>query len=280
MSDLAFPKPVRAKLALKDGQHRRKPIQPSKWQRTPAKSAAPKARGSAKRIARTPHAGDNPARVAWLHTQPCAGRVLTGHVCSGPMTVNHERVDVGVGQRASDNRTHAACLGLHVTGDGMANLAGPMTGWTREDLRRFVAGAIADADRRWASYSAFAAALPCCASHLGDCSGDVSATVAGFPMCSGHGEDWLRRCGVFAGWRNPERFAWADERLVWAAKAWRDGRVPNEAPVGAEERLRNLKLSREYCEADSSCRDVCVHERARAWLRRFGGVARRAGHSG
>jgi hypothetical protein len=95
------------------------------------------------------------AYLAWVRMQPCAvaayhcGVMLVG--CSGSIDPDHQREGVGMGQKASDRQAWPCCRAHH---DQRHDLTGVFRGWTREQLREFIANRIAEANAAYERHRA------------------------------------------------------------------------------------------------------------------------------
>lgn len=105
------------------------------------------------------------AYLAWVRLQPCAvhescisvlrspdarrGEGLGVEIlfdlarCSGPIDPDHKREGVGAGMKASDRDAWPCCRRHH---DDRHALRGVFAGWSRDQLREFIATRIAEAN--------------------------------------------------------------------------------------------------------------------------------------
>lgn len=99
------------------------------------------------------------AYLAWVRRQPCAVHAAYGSAgypwpqmlismlaCFGPIDPEHKREGVGMGQKASDRDAWPCCRTHH---DERHSLTGVFTGWTRAQLRQFIAEQIIIANARY-----------------------------------------------------------------------------------------------------------------------------------
>lgn len=90
-----------------------------------------------KRKPRKPRAGDDPERLAWLRTLPCAmcGSPATAMRRLGSGSVEaHHPTGAGMGTKAPDSKAFPLCgpVGCHYD---LHNLTGHFKGWTKSDLQ-------------------------------------------------------------------------------------------------------------------------------------------------
>lgn len=79
---------------------------------------------------------EDPNRLAFLRTDVCGVALVIGTVaqCSGPLDPEHERLGVGMGQKADDSRTWTCCRTHHIQ---IHNLTGYFRGFDRDRIRTF-----------------------------------------------------------------------------------------------------------------------------------------------
>lgn len=91
-------------------------------------------RSPLKRKPRKKRAGDAPAYLAWLHTQPCQLWPSLLTVCAGPIEAHHAG-DRGLSQRAPDRTAIPLCARHHRHGKDSAHVLGKNF-WNRHGLDR------------------------------------------------------------------------------------------------------------------------------------------------
>lgn len=115
--------------------------------------AAPRKRRAMRRRREEPRRSErerDPAYLAWIRTLTCAAAHLPGHRCDGRIEADH----VGVrplGRKSDDVDTIALCSLAHRQ---RTDHCGPFRDFTREDMRAFVAGALAITADAWRRHTA------------------------------------------------------------------------------------------------------------------------------
>lgn len=89
--------------------------------------------------------------LAWVHTLTCAAAVLPSHYCEGGIEADHVGAR-GLGQKCSD---FGQIIPLCTIGHRQrTDHCGPFREFTREDMRAFVAQALADTAAAYARHTA------------------------------------------------------------------------------------------------------------------------------
>ena len=130
MTAVAFPKPARRVPKLKAGQHRRKYIR-------------------ARRPRRLDGAGSDPARLSWIHTQPCLLLAFdSDHRCAGRIEACHEGPKPGVAMKCPDSETVPFCTDGHAQ---WQQHRGFFRGWPKAQRRDWMDARIAETTSRYLS---------------------------------------------------------------------------------------------------------------------------------
>ncbi len=103
----------------------------------------------ARRPRRLDTAQSNPARLDWVHYEPCIGiGRIPGHVCRGRIEAAHEGRKPGMGMKCPDDETVPMDTGLH---HDWTNHRGHFAGWTRAERRAWMDPIIAETHARYLS---------------------------------------------------------------------------------------------------------------------------------
>lgn len=123
------------------------PLKRSKPLRTRARLAR-RTRLSPRRARPRRNAAKDPARRAWLVTQPCAALSVPGHVCAGRMTVSH----LGPKGTRHDRDAVHMCWGSHM--NDWHGARGIFAGWSIERRRAWAAEQVRRHQERYAAGAA------------------------------------------------------------------------------------------------------------------------------
>lgn len=103
----------------------------------------------AKRPRRLNRPQSDPARISWLHTQPCVLLQFdSDHLCHGRIEACHEGRKPGTAMKCPDDQTIPLCSGAH---RDWTNHRGFFRGWLKMKRRQWADARIAETTARYLS---------------------------------------------------------------------------------------------------------------------------------